>query len=150
MSLRITITPKERAAGRFVSRVRRAIQKALAEEHAKNGMTQSAIAKAIGVNRSVISREIRGHKDLTLSRVAEIAWALGRRPAFDMADVAPPLGVNVAPLAPAAVNPLVHPAGQQGQPIGLPARPGLSPATSQFPDELRAILPNIAVAGNAA
>src|ERR1041385_4981943 len=84
MSLQITITPKERTAGRFVSRVRRSIQKALAEENAKTGLTQSDIARAIGVNRSVISREIRGHKDLSLSRVAEIAWALGRRPFFDL------------------------------------------------------------------
>lgn len=81
-SLRITISPKERAAGRFISRVRRAIQRALAEKNLQRGLTQSDIARAIGVNRSVICREIRGHKDLTLSRVAEIAWALGLKPSF--------------------------------------------------------------------
>jgi predicted transcriptional regulator len=69
------ITPNMRAAGRFVSRVRRAIQKALAEEETSNGIAQSDIARAIDVTRSVISREIRGYKDLTLSRVAELAWA---------------------------------------------------------------------------
>jgi 1,6-anhydro-N-acetylmuramate kinase len=139
MSLQITISPKERAAGRFVERVRRAIQKALAEEHAKSGITQSDIARTIGVNRSVISREIRGHKDLSLSRVAEIAWALGRRPAFDMPIAGVAAGANIAPLAPAAVNPLLLQSGQS-QPVGLPARPGQSPATSQFPAEIRAIL----------
>ena len=86
-SFQISITPKQRAAGRFVSLVRRAIQKALAEETAKRGLTQSDVARAIGVNRSVISREIRGHKDLTLSRVAELAWALGRKPVFDLQEV---------------------------------------------------------------
>jgi transcriptional regulator with XRE-family HTH domain len=148
MSLQITISPKERAAGRFVERVRRAVQKALAEEHAKSGLTQSDIARAIGVNRSVVSREIRGHKDLTLSRVAEIAWALGRRPAFDMVPTAVAPGVNVPPLVAAAVNPLsAHSGSQQA---GLPARPGLSPARSHLPDELKAILNNITVIGSAA
>jgi transcriptional regulator with XRE-family HTH domain len=85
-SFQITITPSERAAGRFVSRVRRAIQKALAEETQKNGITQSDIARAIGVNRSVISREIRGHKDITLSRVGELAWALGRVPMLELME----------------------------------------------------------------
>ncbi len=86
MSFRITISPKDQAAGRFVSRVRRELQKALAEEAQKRGLSQSDLARALGVNRSVISRELRGHKDLTLSRVAELAWALGRRPVFELAE----------------------------------------------------------------
>jgi transcriptional regulator with XRE-family HTH domain len=89
MSFRITISPKEQAAGRFVSRVRRGLQKALAEEAQKRGLTQSDLARAIGVNRSVISRELRGHKDLSLSRVAELAWALGRRPVFELVEAVP-------------------------------------------------------------
>jgi hypothetical protein len=89
MSFQISITPKERAAGRFVSRVRRALQKALTEAEIEHGTTQSDIARAIGVNRSVISRELRGHKDLGLSRVAEFAWALGRRPSITFEKVAP-------------------------------------------------------------
>lgn len=148
MSLQITITPKERAAGRFVARVRRAIQKALAEEQKSNGTTQSDIARAIGVNRSVICREIRGHKDLTLSRVAEIAWALGRRPSFDLpkADIA--AGANVAPTV-AAANPFLHPT-MKAQPVGLPAQPGRSPAASPFSEEMKAIFHGAALTGNAA
>lgn len=98
MSLQITISPKERVAGRFVSRVRRAIQKALAEEHVKNGTTQSDLARAIGINRSVVSREIRGHKDLTLSRVAELAWALGRHAVIELRE--PTLSGNQVPIIP--------------------------------------------------
>ena len=89
MSVRITISPNDQAAGRFVSRVRRELQKALAEEAQKRGLTQSDLARAIGVNRSVISRELRGHKDLSLSRVAELAWALGRRPVFELVEAVP-------------------------------------------------------------
>jgi transcriptional regulator with XRE-family HTH domain len=96
-SFQITIIPSKRAAGRFISKVRRSIQKALAEEERETGISQSDIARAIGVNRSVVSREIRGHKDLTLSRVAEIAWALGRKPVFDLPKETRPKRSNLPP-----------------------------------------------------
>jgi transcriptional regulator with XRE-family HTH domain len=112
MSLQITITPKERAAGRFVSRVRRAIQKALAEERAKNGITQSDIARAFGVNRSVVSRELRGHRDISLSRAGEYAWVLNRIPQFGLqertnaagSNLPPPVSIDRLNLAPPAVS----------------------------------------------
>lgn len=94
MSFQITISPSKRAAARFVSRVRRAIQQALAEENIKSGVSQSDIAREIGVNRSVVSREIRGHKDLTLSRVAELASALGRVPTFSLPEKEQVVGSN--------------------------------------------------------
>ena len=112
-SFQITITPKDRAAGRFVSNVRRAIQKALAEEAQKSGITQSDIARAIGVNRSVISREVRGHKDLTLSRVAEIAWALGRKASFALPEVQAAPYSNLQPPVPQ-----IPPIGNSAQPAG--------------------------------
>jgi len=97
MSFQVSITPSQRAAGRFVARVRRLIQKALAEETQKNGVTQSDLARAIGVNRSVISREIRGHKDITLSRVGELAWALGRKPSLELLEPSRAVESNHAP-----------------------------------------------------
>jgi transcriptional regulator with XRE-family HTH domain len=96
-SFQITLTPSKRAAGRFVSRVRRAIQRALAEEEKKRGITQSDLARAIGVNRSVINREIRGHKDMTIGRVAELAWALGRKPIFDLPEITIQSESNIPP-----------------------------------------------------
>jgi hypothetical protein len=81
-SFQITVKSSKRAAGRFVYSVRRALQKAYAEEQAKSGLTQTAMAQAIGVHRSVISRELRGKKDITMGRVGELAWAMGRKPYF--------------------------------------------------------------------
>jgi|ERR1700736_3179574 len=95
-SFQASITPSKRAAGRFVSRVRRALQKALAEEASKSGITQSDLARAIGVNRSVIHRELRGHADLTLGRIAELAWALGRRPTLELTQPTTPRGSNLS------------------------------------------------------
>jgi transcriptional regulator with XRE-family HTH domain len=68
---------------------------ALAEERKKSGLTQSQIARAIGVHRSVINREINGYKDLTLGRVAELAWALGRKPFFALPEATNPIGSNL-------------------------------------------------------
>ena len=83
-SFQISITPSRRSSARFVTSVRRALQKALLEEQASRGLNQSEIARIIGVHRSVINREFRGQKDLTLGRVAELAFALGRQPKFEL------------------------------------------------------------------
>ena len=83
-SFQITIAPNRRAAGRFISKVRRDLIKALAEEKAHRGVTQSQIARNIGVHRSVINRELKGRNDITLGRVAELAWALGREINFEL------------------------------------------------------------------
>jgi plasmid maintenance system antidote protein VapI len=98
MSFQITISPNRQAAARFVTAVRRALQKAYTEEQ-KNGLTQTAIARALGVHRSVINRELRGRKDITLGRVAELAWAMGRVPSFAMpATTAVPYS-NIPPVS---------------------------------------------------
>lgn len=83
-SFQITLTPSRRAAARFITGVRRSIQKALAEKCLAAGLTQSDIARALGVHRSVINRELRGYKDLTLGRVAELVWAMGGEPTFEI------------------------------------------------------------------
>jgi transcriptional regulator with XRE-family HTH domain len=86
-SFQITLSPTKRAAGRFVYGVRRALQRAFAEEQTKRGLTQTAIANTIGVHRSVISRELRGVKDITLSRVAELASAMGRKAVLTFPEI---------------------------------------------------------------
>jgi len=64
--------------------VRRELLKALAQEGEARGLTQSDVAREIGVHRSVISRELRGYKDLTLGRVAELAQAMGKEIHFEV------------------------------------------------------------------
>ena len=93
MSFQITLSPAERAAGRFVGKVRRSLQKALAS---RPELTQSAIAAELGVNRSVIHRQLRGSADLSLSRVAELATILGFEPEFTLVPTGPEPGQNVA------------------------------------------------------
>ena len=94
-SFQITLSPTKRAAGRFVYGVRRKLQKAYAEEQKKRGLTQTAIAAEIGVHRSVINRELRGAKDITLGRVAELAAALGRTAVIEFPEEVAVQGQNI-------------------------------------------------------
>ena len=94
-SFQLSVTPHRRAAARFVDGVRRSLQRAFAEEP---DVSQTDIANALGVHRSVINRQLRGYKDMTLSRVAEIAWALGREPHFELAEPAELDGANTPQL----------------------------------------------------
>jgi predicted XRE-type DNA-binding protein len=97
-SFQIGISPNRRAAARFVARVRRVLQSALIEERDLSGISQSKIANSLEVHRSVISRELNGLQDITLGRVAELAWAMGREIKFDLVRPQPVAGSN-APLA---------------------------------------------------
>jgi transcriptional regulator with XRE-family HTH domain len=66
----------------------------LEEERAKSGTRQAHIAKALDVHRSVISRELRGLKDISLGRIGEIAWALGRDPVIELREHDKSVGDN--------------------------------------------------------
>jgi hypothetical protein len=81
-SFQIAIEPNRRAAARFVGQVRRSLQKAFVEEQKKRGLSQSEIARLLKVHRSVINRELKGFKDMTLGRVGELSWAMGRKAFF--------------------------------------------------------------------
>jgi hypothetical protein len=72
------IGERARVAGRFIGHVRAELQKAWLFEKASRKITQQQIATMLGLkNRSVINRELMGFDNLTLRRVAELAWALG-------------------------------------------------------------------------
>jgi transcriptional regulator with XRE-family HTH domain len=86
-SFRISITPSRKAAARFVTAVRRKILAALEEEGVTRGLKQADIARTIGVHRSVINRELRGKKDITLGRVAELASAMGRVAVLELQEI---------------------------------------------------------------
>lgn len=76
MSYQIAIPKTRRAAARFIQQVRAQLLRAVAEAE----VSQADIARELGVNRSVINRELRGTSDLSLGRVAEIAVILGCLP----------------------------------------------------------------------
>ncbi|TIP70340.1 MAG: helix-turn-helix transcriptional regulator [Mesorhizobium sp.] len=84
MSYELKIDPKSRAAGRFIGQVRKELVSAAIAEKKETGVNQQQIATKLGVNRSVISRLLRGDANLTLRSIAEIAWAFGWEPKFTL------------------------------------------------------------------
>ena len=71
------IGERSRKVSRFISHVRSELQSALVAEKSSRKLTQQSIADKIGVNRSVINRQLMGEENLTLRSVADLAWALG-------------------------------------------------------------------------
>jgi hypothetical protein len=82
-SFQIALKPQRRAAARFVAHVRDVLQRRIVD----SGRPQAQIAQAIDVHRSVLNRELRGRRDISLSRIAEIAWALGDEVRFDLVPI---------------------------------------------------------------
>lgn len=84
MSYELKIDPKSRAAGRFIGKVRRELISAAINEKKLSGITQQKIAEALGVNRSVVNRILKGETNLTLRTIAELSFALGYTPEFSL------------------------------------------------------------------
>jgi hypothetical protein len=78
------IGEKARKVARFIGEVRAEFQRAFVIEKSFRKITQQQIATMIGVNRSVINRQLMGLENLTLRRVAELAWALGWEIVFQL------------------------------------------------------------------
>jgi plasmid maintenance system antidote protein VapI len=81
MSFRITLAPNRKAATRFIGSVRRRLQRAFVDNP---DVSRSDVARQLDVHRSVITRQLQGTADMSLGRIAEIAWALGYRPKFEL------------------------------------------------------------------
>lgn len=93
-SFQITISPKRLAAARYVTLVRRELQRALAAE-AQAGLTQAEVARRLEVNRSVVNRQLQGTMDITGGGAAELAWAMGYTPVFRLEKAPAADGLNV-------------------------------------------------------
>jgi transcriptional regulator with XRE-family HTH domain len=72
------------------------VQKAFAEEKAARNLTQAEIARALGVDRSVINRQLMGTENLTVRRIGELAWALGRDLNFSLTKPVARMHCNIA------------------------------------------------------
>jgi DNA-binding transcriptional regulator LsrR (DeoR family) len=81
-SFQTAVSPSQRAGARFIGLVRRTLQKALLEEAKRHNLTQAEVARRIGIDRSIVNRELRGVENLTIRRVGELVWAMNRVPEF--------------------------------------------------------------------
>jgi transcriptional regulator with XRE-family HTH domain len=51
------------------------------------GISQSDLARRLGRSRGIVSRQLRGHENLSLGKLAELAHALGKRFELKLSDV---------------------------------------------------------------
>lgn len=80
MSFRIELDKYERAYGRFLRDIQRAIQKTFAEEEEAHGLNQAALARELKTDPSVVSRRLNGSGNVTLRTICDLYTAMGREP----------------------------------------------------------------------
>ncbi len=68
---------------------RRELLRALAKEREASGLTQTAVAAAIGTSQSQIARLESANFDTKLSTVEKLAAALGKKIEWQLVDAAP-------------------------------------------------------------
>lgn len=79
MSFEFSLHPKDEASATFVSKVGRLLQNVLERRKQRDRLTQQQLADRLGVDRSRVNRCFSGYNNLTISTLAELAWALNAR-----------------------------------------------------------------------
>jgi transcriptional regulator with XRE-family HTH domain len=78
------IGSRARHAGRFIGRVKGELLRALAEKKAKAGFPQQSLAEKLGIERSLINRQLSGETNLSLRSLADLAWAMDMEISFEL------------------------------------------------------------------
>jgi transcriptional regulator with XRE-family HTH domain len=93
-SFQFDIGGRARVAGRFIGHVRNELLRVLAEQKAKTGLTQQALASKLDVHRSLINRQLSGEANMTLRSLADLAWAMGMEISFELKKPTIEVGQN--------------------------------------------------------
>lgn len=88
------IGDRARKTGRLIGRVRHELIRALSEKRTKERITQQALAKKLGVHRSLINRQLSGEANLTLRSLADLAWAMDMELVFELREPSKSAGQN--------------------------------------------------------
>ena len=93
-SFHFDIGSRARHAGRFIGRVRGELLRALAEKKAKDALPQQALAEKLGIERSLINRQLSGEENLSLRSLADLAWAMDMEISFELKQPTSSAGQN--------------------------------------------------------
>ena len=99
MSFKIgaNVSRKDRIAGRFLGQAHALLSNIAVEVFRERGITQSDMARQLGVDRSFVSRILKGAGNPTIRTIGEIAGVLGYRPELVFHKVARTEGANQRP-----------------------------------------------------
>ena len=93
-SFHFDIGSRARHAGRFIGRVRGELLRVLAEKKAKAAFPQQALAEKLGIERSLINRQLSGEANLSLRSLADLAWAMDMEISFELKEPVARAGQN--------------------------------------------------------
>ncbi|MFK5599939.1 hypothetical protein ACFZ8E_23525 [Methylobacterium sp. HMF5984] len=82
----LDIDPREETQANYMALVRAKLQAAYVQAKHIRGETLQSIADKLGVNKSVIYRQLSGEANLTVKTIADLSWALNKEPVFDLID----------------------------------------------------------------
>ncbi|MEO9168125.1 MAG: helix-turn-helix transcriptional regulator [Aestuariivirga sp.] len=100
MSFKIgaNVSRKDRIAARFLGQTHALLSNIAVEVFREKGITQSEMARQLGVDRSFVSRILKGVGNPTIRTIGEIAGVLGYRPQLVFHKVERMEGTNLAPI----------------------------------------------------
>jgi transcriptional regulator with XRE-family HTH domain len=101
---------KTRAGGLFLASFNAAISQAAAERRKRSKTKLSEVADRLEVDRSMVTRILKGAGNPTIRTIGELAWALGMRPE-----------IRFVPIEDAAIN---H------RPAKIPSSPSVQTSSS--------------------
>jgi transcriptional regulator with XRE-family HTH domain len=81
----LRLNPRRRTYVRLIGEIRHALNQALAEEHASRGLNRADMARAIGRDKSFVTRKLTGLSNMTLETLSDLAFALGRSVKIELA-----------------------------------------------------------------
>tara|TARA_R110001606_G_scaffold188662_1_gene336517 strand:- start:1306 stop:1764 length:459 start_codon:yes stop_codon:yes gene_type:complete len=70
----------------LVSSIESQIRDAYAKRFEEGSETQTTLAKKLGVEKSAVSRRLKGHTNMTLRTLADMVWGLGQCIEVDIFD----------------------------------------------------------------
>jgi plasmid maintenance system antidote protein VapI len=83
-SFHFDIGSRARHAGRFIGRVRGELLRALTLRKSEGELPQQVLAEKLGIQRSLINRQLAGETNLTLRSLADLAWAMDMEITFEL------------------------------------------------------------------
>jgi transcriptional regulator with XRE-family HTH domain len=93
-SFHFDIGSRARHAGRFIGRVRSELLRALSQRKGEGSLPQQVLAEKLGIERSLINRQLSGESNLTLRALADLAWAMDMEISFQLKEPVGKAGQN--------------------------------------------------------
>lgn len=91
---KLSVDKRRRTYVRLIGEIQHALQTAFAEEAEGRNLTRTAMADALGVNKSFVTRKLNGTSNMTLETLADFAYALDRAIKISLVSRSPGAGAN--------------------------------------------------------